>query len=79
MMKLIFNVYIVVHGAKKKYMALRTSRHIRYETFENVLLYEFDWQISQLGLILFEMTAAKSFMSLCWEPFMDKKCKELGL
>ena len=29
-------------------------------------------------LLHFEMAAAKSFMNLCWEPFMREICKELG-
>ena len=39
---------------------------------------EFDWLIPQGGLSHFEMSAGKSFMSLCWDVFMKKICKELG-
>ena len=34
--------------------------------------------LPQCGLSHFEMNAGKSFMSLCWDVFMKKICKELG-
>ena len=54
------------------------KEHLCYETGEVTPVHEFDWLIPQSGLLHFEMTCAKSFMSLCWEPFMSEITRELG-
>ena len=78
MMKLIFNVYRCSKSEERIYGSENFKAHLCFETLATEPQYEFDWSIPQSGLLHFEMTAAKSFTNLCWEPFMSKICKELG-
>ena len=78
MMKFIFNVYRCSKCEERICGAENFKAHLCFETLAIEPQYEFDWLIHQSGLLYFEMTAAKSFMNLCWEPFMSEICKELG-
>ena len=78
MVKLIFNVYRCSKCEERIYSIENFKAHLCFETSAIEPQCEFDWLIPQSGLLHFEMTAAKSFMNLCWEPFMSEICKELG-
>ena len=54
------------------------EKHLCTKAFHLAPAHEFDWIIPQSGLFHFEMITAKSFISLCWKPFMKKICEELG-
>ena len=75
-LKLIFNVYCCLDCNEAIYGK---------ENFENHLCsgnrnksFEFDWLVPQGGLLHFEMNAGKSFINICWEPFMKEMCIHLG-
>ena len=76
--KLIFNVYRCSRCEEKMYGCENFEKHLCTEAFHLAPVHEFDWIIPQSGLLHFEMITAKSFMGLCWEPFMKEICKELG-
>ena len=76
--KLIFNVYRCSRCEEKMYGRENFEKHLCTEAFHLAPVHEFDWIIPQSGLLHFEMITAKSFMGLCWEPFMKEICKELG-
>ena len=76
--KLIFNVYRCSCCEEKMYSRENFKKHLCTEDFHLAPVPEFDWIIPRSGPLHFEMITAKSFMGLCWEPFMKEICKELG-
>ena len=77
--KLIFNVYRCSRCEEKMYSHENFEKHLCTEAFHLAPVHEFDWIIPQSGLLHFEMIKAKSFMSLCWEPFVKEICKKTWL
>lgn len=76
MMKLIFDVYRCLWYEEKIYGVENLKAHLLWNFWNRAAIWVWLANFS-VGLLHFEMTAGKSFMGLCQEPFMSEICKEL--